>query len=276
MSTLTDALDRIMKWLEIYKPEFADSFQPGLSFDEIQAGEEKIGFKLPEEVYELYQWRNGATLDCDSLFFPFIGFLPFDEAIETSISWNTMIAEEEELYLNKEWYLNQEWCAKSPLFIFIADDGGCCGTPLQTPPNYLKPPVVEFGEGDMPGVYYDSLTALMLTFAECCETGAYYIDSDGFIVEDVSKSAPIIQKYNSQFGEYDEFGRLTAWVQTVIIEGEKKEIRTQYDYNKIAPVKQGCIPLQVVTLLIVGIPILIVGIPILVAYFVWVKLIQQS
>ncbi|MDB9519514.1 SMI1/KNR4 family protein [Roseofilum reptotaenium CS-1145] len=273
MSTLTDALDRIIKWLEIHKPELAHSFQPGLSFDEIQAGEEKIGFKLPADIYELYQWRNGATLDCHFLVFPSMVFLPFDEAIESSMGWNTMVAEDEELYVNEEWYLNEEWCAKSPLFIFINDDIGSCGIPLQIPPNYPEQPVVEWGEGGMPSVYYDSLTAMMLTLAECCETGAYYIDSGGFIIEDVSKSAPIIQKYNSQFYEYDELGRVTAWVETVIIEGEKKEIRTQYDsqydYNRIATVQRRCLILEIITLLI-GL-----GIPILVAYFVWEKLIQQ-
>ena len=81
MSTLTNALERIMSWLKIYKPELADSFLPSLTLEEIRAGEEKIGFLLPKEIYELYQWQNGMTKDSDSLFFPSIGFIPFNEAI---------------------------------------------------------------------------------------------------------------------------------------------------------------------------------------------------
>jgi len=188
MSTLTDALDKIIKWFDIYKPELAATFEPGLDFNEIQAGEQKIGFKFPAEIYELYQWRNGSDITGYSLFAPCIGFLPFDEAIESSISLNT--------YISKLNYENEEWYATSPLFFFFEDNGCCCGILLQTPLNYPEKPVVEFGEGDLPRLYYESLTTMMLTFAECCETGAYYITSDGFIDEDQSKSAQILRKYN--------------------------------------------------------------------------------
>lgn len=188
MSTLTNALNRIIKWLEIYKPELAASFFPGLNFNEIQAGEQKIGFKFPAEIYELYQWRNGSDIDGYSLFGPCMGFLSFDRAIESSIFWNSLISE-----LN---YENEPWYATSPLFFFFEDDGCYCGIPLQTPLNYPDKPVVEFGEGGLPSLYYESLTTMMLTFAECCETGVYYITSDGFIDEDQSKSAQILRKYN--------------------------------------------------------------------------------
>lgn len=34
--------------------------QPGLSRDEIEDLVKDLPFKIPSEVYELYQWRNGA------------------------------------------------------------------------------------------------------------------------------------------------------------------------------------------------------------------------
>jgi len=98
MTALTDALDRIMNWLQINQPEVANSFLPGLTAEEIRAGEEKIGFKLPEEIYKLYQWRNGST-EAYSFFLPSIAFLPFDEAIRVSQEDQDFIAHfsEEEL-----------------------------------------------------------------------------------------------------------------------------------------------------------------------------------
>ena len=78
----------------------------------------------------------------------------------------------------------------------------------------------------------------------------------------------VVCLYKSQFYQYDELGRLTAVVKTVIIEGEKKEIKTKYRYDEIDTVEQQYLLLEVVRFLI-GLVI-----PILVAYFVWVKLIQ--
>ena len=61
MSALTDALNRIIAWLQQHSPNCVSGFVPGLSVEEI---EEKLGelpFRVPQEVYELYQWRNGTN-----------------------------------------------------------------------------------------------------------------------------------------------------------------------------------------------------------------------
>lgn len=63
MGTLIEALERIMNWLTEHQPKYAASFLPGLKYDEIQTMEAEFGFQLPEEIYELYQWRNGTQED---------------------------------------------------------------------------------------------------------------------------------------------------------------------------------------------------------------------
>ena len=82
MSILTQALESILHSLEQYAPKEAASFQPGLTRPEIDNLMKNIPFKLPEEVYELYQWRNGSGQD--HLYFCFDGriFLPLEEAID--------------------------------------------------------------------------------------------------------------------------------------------------------------------------------------------------
>ncbi len=60
-SELTNALDRILKWIEQYKPWYVNYLQPGLSRGEIENLVRDLPIQLPEEVYELYQWRNGAS-----------------------------------------------------------------------------------------------------------------------------------------------------------------------------------------------------------------------
>jgi len=59
MSDLINALNRIMAWLEEYSPASASRFKPGLSPKEVEDRISKLPFKVSEEVYELYSWRNG-------------------------------------------------------------------------------------------------------------------------------------------------------------------------------------------------------------------------
>lgn len=82
MSTLTDALNRIMHWLEQNRPNYAATFLPGLTDEEIQQKLSNLQFQLPEEIYELYRWRNGSQdEDNGSIVYPSFGFMPLDEAL---------------------------------------------------------------------------------------------------------------------------------------------------------------------------------------------------
>ncbi|MDB9513820.1 SMI1/KNR4 family protein [Kamptonema animale CS-326] len=67
MSELTEALDRILKalpqkpWMEFPGVEYDSSLlQPGLTHTEIEKIVKDLPIRLPDEIYELYQWRNGS------------------------------------------------------------------------------------------------------------------------------------------------------------------------------------------------------------------------
>ena len=86
MSELIHALNRILNWLKNNPSEkyaSVDVLQPGLSYEEIDRRVADLPFKLPEEVYQLYQWKNGT---CDgeedfSKFFNGYTFLSLEAAI---------------------------------------------------------------------------------------------------------------------------------------------------------------------------------------------------
>ncbi|GAA6614673.1 hypothetical protein [Scytonema sp. NUACC26] len=61
MSELTEGLERIRLWLMRNIPDRAAQLSPGLSRAEIDAQAHILPFKLPEEIYELYQWRDGSS-----------------------------------------------------------------------------------------------------------------------------------------------------------------------------------------------------------------------
>lgn len=191
MSALTTTLERIMKWLRENQPEYASSFLPELKYEEIQLLEAEFGFKFPKEIYELYQWRNGTKEDAKALCFPTFEFLPISRAIEYSKGCNQYIEENQKFLMEKG-----EWYEISPLFTFIENNGNFCGIPL-VEARKEKIPVVDLGEGEMARIIYASLTDMMLTLAECYETGAYYLDDEGFVCEDEDKVAKVFRKYNA-------------------------------------------------------------------------------
>ncbi|MDZ8088454.1 MAG: hypothetical protein RMY16_23260 [Nostoc sp. DedQUE12b] len=82
MTALTEALKKIMKWLQQYQPEFAASFLPGLTREEIQEKTKDLPGLVPEEIYELYQYRNGTIKEMKSTVDPVFQFLPLDEAVQ--------------------------------------------------------------------------------------------------------------------------------------------------------------------------------------------------
>jgi cell wall assembly regulator SMI1 len=191
MSTLTAGLERIMKWLEENQPEYAVSFLPGLQYEEIKLVEAEINFKLPKEIYELYQWRNGTQEDAKAICFPTINFLPISRSVKSSKGCNEYIEKYKKLVGEEG-----QWYETSPLFLFIENNGNYCGIPL-VEYQEEKLVVVEIGEGEMARIFYASLTDMMLTLAECYETGAYYLNEHNFINEDKGKADRVFYKYNA-------------------------------------------------------------------------------
>lgn len=71
MTAIKNDLKRIWDCIEQKAPEVKDLFQPGLKTEEIDEITKHLPFKLPKEVYELYQWRNGLV---DNTCFEFSGY----------------------------------------------------------------------------------------------------------------------------------------------------------------------------------------------------------
>lgn len=85
MSLLIDSLNKIFGCLEKNNHAVADSLQPGLSYQNIEEKVTSLPFQLPQELYELYQWRNGTPEDSKSDnvdFFLNYRFIPLEESIK--------------------------------------------------------------------------------------------------------------------------------------------------------------------------------------------------
>lgn len=61
MSELTEGLNHIYCWFAEHIPDRIPQIVAGISLEEIDETGARLPFKLPDELYELYQWRNGSS-----------------------------------------------------------------------------------------------------------------------------------------------------------------------------------------------------------------------
>lgn len=180
MSPLTEALNRIETWYVKNQPEFALGLQPGLTRAKIDEIVKDFQFPLPQELYEFYEWHNG----CNSFGYvvPFYNnFFPLEEVLTNYQSW-------------------LGWERWNPHWLPILDGNGDYRYAItvgeETAPIWYSDP-----EDGVDEIRWDSLTDLFLAAAECYETGAYYINEEGYLEEDEQKVSEIQRKYNYRGAE---------------------------------------------------------------------------
>ncbi len=79
---MRESLERIRIWLEREAPHLASSLQAGLSLGEMRRimGTKAAQYRIPEEIVELYSWRNGQSEYVP--FFDLLRFQPFEDAVQ--------------------------------------------------------------------------------------------------------------------------------------------------------------------------------------------------
>ena len=179
MSLVIETLGKIEKWLQLNCPSVASFPYPGLTNGQIEELTKNLPFKLPKEVQELYTWKNG-TRHGDG-FFPFHVFY----SLEESLGFNHNIVD--------YWDEAQSMSLHSLVLFsenksFFFTVGSC--------EEKESSPIWVMHMGDEPVICFQSLASLLLMMAECYKTGAYYIDSKGYLEEDTIKSSLIFSKYN--------------------------------------------------------------------------------
>ena len=165
-----------MNWLQKNRPERVETFQPGLSREEIDHLIGSLPIQITEELYEIYQWRNGSTdwNGTDSLVSPILEFMPLEEAINSfydlfNLFTETPLLDESFSYDERQ------------LFPIICENSSCYYAVMVDNKERMISPVMDVdSEGDL-SIVFNSLTDMMQTLAEYCETGTYYIDAEGFL-----------------------------------------------------------------------------------------------
>jgi len=212
---LTNALNRILTWLKQNKSNYVNCLQPGLSKTEIDQIVQDLPFTIPSEIYELYQWRNGAIENDDDMAGLFAGwsFYPLQELVS-----NYKKGEKDPQRVGIKRLLNLEssdlafYINKlTPLNVFynLYLWGWEFSSSIWLNQNLVSHPVVFdwLEQGDFEVIaMYTSLSTMMQTIAECYETGAYYPNPESlhigyFFYSNSEKEEIIWRKYNSSLIE---------------------------------------------------------------------------
>ena len=213
-SPLTKALNRILHWLEQNRADYIKYLQPGLSKGDIDNLVQDLPFQLPSEVYDLYQWKNGALLpklpedhylyEKGLIFKPSWSFRPLQEVVEICLE-NFNKEKLFDSYINffPDGKVFRNKFDILPIFYTISYyniDDYCSGSLWINQEQGLNPVIFnDFQEGENVLEKYSSLTSMMLTIAECYEVGIY----DQYYFGKYDESENIIwRKYNYDLREF--------------------------------------------------------------------------
>ncbi|MHC0068220.1 hypothetical protein ACWATR_36045 [Nostoc sp. UIC 10890] len=215
MSELTDGLEYILDWLESTNLEFFDCYNPGLTRQQIEKIVKDLPFKLSEEIYELYQWRNGIADLGFNNYYPPVEFL-FPNQLFSSLptSFSTLQGSvsnyydfwqfEQSIMMNKPFDDYKGWdqtwfpiaLFENKRILYVVGD-------IEPSPVYF----IDFIFIENPLRVYKSLTSMISVIAECCELGLYQLipdesgEEDDMIIrideEKLELEKEIYQKYNS-------------------------------------------------------------------------------
>jgi SMI1 / KNR4 family (SUKH-1) len=182
VSQLTDELEYIFDGLVSLDPDFVYCYNPGLSRQKIDEIIKDLPFKLSEEIYELYQWRNGFAFDynlpyIETFFFPeqlYSGVpITFHSLQDAFDSYKNIgkATNYDDAYWNKKWFPIGQFETKRSLYV-VGD--------LNPSPVYLW----DVGCLDDSVRVYKNLTSMISVIAECCELGLYQLIPDKYGEED--------------------------------------------------------------------------------------------
>ncbi len=190
MSGLTKVLDRIYQCLEKDSHEDAALLQNGLSRLEIEEVIRDLPFTLSEELFELYQWRNGMSKANRIPFLDDLFFLPLEEALK--IYYKLLAISHKGQSSGFEWWKVNYF----PVFI----DGGGGNHPIACERvQHLAAPVIYVHHSEY--IEFLTLTNMMLALAELFEAGLYELsmdDSDNSWERECALRREIYQKYGTE------------------------------------------------------------------------------
>ncbi|MBW4491299.1 MAG: SMI1/KNR4 family protein [Trichocoleus desertorum ATA4-8-CV12] len=182
MSELTSALERIAAWYQENKPQFCPVFQPGLSQPNIDELVKDLGFSVPNEIYELYEWCNGCSLK-EPIAFHSYYLLPLEQVVRLRKDKYGLNYGESWMQDDPSWFpVFKVWSTHAFLVIILGDKE-------KSLVQIYDPECENYN------VRYESLTNLLLHSAKWLEAAKHHEKIGGFWEVERSIDAQLMVKY---------------------------------------------------------------------------------
>jgi len=195
---LSQALEQIWNWFQVNASAMLTFLQPGLTRGQIDAQVQDLPFRLPEEVYQLYQWHNRSSAEQYIEFLPQYRFLSLEEAIA---QYQFTVEIWRDVSETENW--QDGWVRPEVWFPVFAEDGNFYVVEGQSQPRATAP-IIHFSEYGITALVFNSLTDMMLAIAECLKIGAYFFPQPAYgntylyLDKDDTREAQILLKYQPQ------------------------------------------------------------------------------
>lgn len=192
MAAIRQELDAILRHLEKLRRPVVDELRPGLQCAALEVRTRTLQIALPEELKELYRWRDGTEIRKGSLlddlhFFPGYYLMSLDDALTSY-----------ELFQDDPRW-DHTW------FPVFANGGGdfyavvtCqqeCGTRSVPVVGFL------FGEPDHE-IEYECLTAMISCLSVCFEKEIFFVSAEGYLEADDDRQFQVDQNFNASLDGY--------------------------------------------------------------------------
>jgi cell wall assembly regulator SMI1 len=186
MSAITTYLTQIMDEAHKLGVDIEGNMYPGASIEEIKKATRALPFDLPEDIVELYLWRNGVRLkgqSCEFRIFPRLLFQSINVSVETT---RILISSSDEPLVRwrKTWYSLATDLAGDYYALDATRDGQARGR------------IFAVMEATDPYPAFWSFEAMLLSVLECYRMGTYFLDESGFLGEDREMSDTIYRAIN--------------------------------------------------------------------------------
>jgi cell wall assembly regulator SMI1 len=102
MKELISKLDNQLKEL---RPNYYQKFEAPLNKGEIELLEDKYKIQIPDDLKELYKWKNGQAMICNEAFVNNSMFMSLEDVLESAEEFTSMIGSDFEI---ENWW-NENW-----------------------------------------------------------------------------------------------------------------------------------------------------------------------
>jgi cell wall assembly regulator SMI1 len=136
---MKETLAKLDEFIKDFRPNYYENLNPPLSRKQIEELENKYKIVLPNDLQELYLWKNGQSPNCYESFVNNSEFTSLEEVLETAAEFTLMIGTDFEI---ENWW-NAHW-----LPIFHNGGGSRICYDLQGIFTKKKGQILEFWKAD--------------------------------------------------------------------------------------------------------------------------------